>query len=94
MLINPRTCELWERSHGTARAARPQCAKLAGTGRASIATCYRPRTERLAAASGLDADRLAGWCGAFASMIALELASQGAGPGARMDALLELASRA
>jgi streptomycin 6-kinase len=53
------------------------------------------RTDRLAAASGLNAERLAGWCVAFAAMIALELASQGTGPGSpRVQALLELASRA
>ena len=36
--------------------------------------------RRLAAASGLDVERLLGWCAAFAGMIALELASQGDGP--------------
>jgi streptomycin 6-kinase len=35
------------------------------------------RTEWLAAATGADAERLLGWCAAFAGMTALELASQG-----------------
>ena len=35
------------------------------------------RTERLAAATGADAERLRGWCTAFAGMAALELASGG-----------------
>lgn len=52
------------------------------------------RTERLAAAAGMDAERLSGWCTAFAAMSALELASQGNGPSTRLDALRELASRA
>jgi streptomycin 6-kinase len=52
------------------------------------------RTQRLAAATGLDAERLFGWCVAFAAMIALELASQGTGPRARVAAPLELASQA
>jgi hypothetical protein len=52
------------------------------------------RTGRLAAATGVDPERLSGWCAAFAAMIALELASQGTGPGGRIDALLKLASRA
>jgi len=52
------------------------------------------RSGRLAASTGLDPERLLGWCAAFAAMVALELASQGTGPGARIDALLELASRA
>lgn len=52
------------------------------------------RCERLAAAAGLDADRLAGWCAAFAAMSALELASQGNGTGARFAAVLALASQA
>jgi streptomycin 6-kinase len=52
------------------------------------------RTERLAAATGMDAERLFGWCVAFAAMIALELASQGNGPGAGIAAPLELASQA
>jgi streptomycin 6-kinase len=52
------------------------------------------RSGRLAAETGLDPERLLGWCAAFAAMVALELASQGTGRGARIDALLELASRA
>jgi streptomycin 6-kinase len=52
------------------------------------------RTERLAAATGLAAERLSGWCTAFAVMNALELASQRNGPSARIEALLELASQA
>jgi streptomycin 6-kinase len=52
------------------------------------------RTERLAAATGVDAERLFGWCVAFAAMSALELASQGNAPGAGIEALRELASQA
>jgi len=52
------------------------------------------RTERLAAATGMDAQRLSAWCAAFAAMSALELASQGNGPSTRIEALLELASQA
>lgn len=52
------------------------------------------RTERLAAAAGVDAQRLLSWCTAFAAMSALELASRGNGPSAGIEALLELASRA
>lgn len=52
------------------------------------------RTERLAAATGLDAQRLLGWCTAFAAMSVLELASRQNGLSARIEALLELASRA
>jgi len=52
------------------------------------------RTERLAAATGMDAERLLGWCVAFAAMTALELASQGTGRRARIEALLELAAQA
>jgi streptomycin 6-kinase len=52
------------------------------------------RTGRLAAATGMDPARLSGWCAAFAAMIALELGSQGTGPGGRIDTLLKLASRA
>ena len=52
------------------------------------------RIERLAAATNMDAGRLVGWCVAFAGMSALELASQGNGSGAAMDALMELASQA
>jgi streptomycin 6-kinase len=52
------------------------------------------RSERLAAATGVDPARLLGWCVAFAAMSALELASQGNGPSARTEALLQLAARA
>jgi streptomycin 6-kinase len=52
------------------------------------------RTERLAAATGVDAERLFGWCVAFAAMSALELASQPNDPRAGIEALLELASQA
>jgi hypothetical protein len=52
------------------------------------------RTQRLAAAAGVGAERLFGWCVAFAAMSALELASQRNGPSAGIAALLELASQA
>jgi streptomycin 6-kinase len=52
------------------------------------------RTEQLAAATGMDTQRLSGWCTAFAAMSALELASQGNGPSPRIETLLELASQA
>ena len=52
------------------------------------------RTEQLAAAAGLDAGQLFGWCTAFAAMSALERASQGNGRRAGIPALLELASQA
>ena len=52
------------------------------------------RTERLAAAAGMDAERVSGWCAAFAAMNALDLASRGDGPVAGVEALLELASLA
>jgi streptomycin 6-kinase len=52
------------------------------------------RIKRLAAAAGMEAERLLGWCVAFAAMAALELASQRNGPRARIEAFLELASRA
>ena len=52
------------------------------------------RTERLSAATGVDAERFFGWCTAFAAMSALELASQAKGPSAGVAALLELASQA
>ena len=52
------------------------------------------RTKRLAAATDVDAQRLSGWCVGFAVMSALELASQGNGPSAGIEALLELASQA
>ena len=48
----------------------------------------------LAAATGLHVERLLGWCAAFASVIALELASQGNAPGPRREALLRLAAQA
>lgn len=54
----------------------------------------RARSERIAAATGLDAERIIGWCAAFAAMSALELASQGNGASARCQALLALASQA
>jgi streptomycin 6-kinase len=54
----------------------------------------RARADRLAAATGLDVERLVGWCTAFAGMIALELASQGHGAGPRIAALLGLAAQA
>jgi streptomycin 6-kinase len=52
------------------------------------------RAERLAAATGLDVERLLGWCTAFAAMIALELASQGTGARPATAALLGLAAQA
>jgi streptomycin 6-kinase len=52
------------------------------------------RAERLAAATGLDVERLLGWCIAFAGMIALELASQGNGARPATAALLGLAAQA
>lgn len=52
------------------------------------------RIGRLAAAAGLDAERLSGWCVAFAAMSALELASQGHALSAGVETLLELASLA
>jgi streptomycin 6-kinase len=58
--------------------------------RPTIAT----RAAGLAAATGLDAERLLGWCAAFAAMTALERASQPAGSAAGIDALLELAAEA
>lgn len=54
----------------------------------------RARTERLAAASGVEAERLHAWCSAFACMLALELASEGNVPRARIEALQKLASQA
>jgi streptomycin 6-kinase len=53
----------------------------------------RARAERLAAATGMEARRMLAWCAAFAGMSALEMASQGA-PGARIEVLVRLASRA
>jgi streptomycin 6-kinase len=52
------------------------------------------RTQRLAAAAGMDAERIFGWCIAFAVMNALELASHRNGPSAGIEPLLELASQA
>jgi streptomycin 6-kinase len=52
------------------------------------------RAEQLAAVTGLDVERLLGWCTAFAGMIALELASQETGPRPRAEALLRLAAQA
>jgi streptomycin 6-kinase len=52
------------------------------------------RAVRLAAATDLGADRLIDWCSAFAAMNALELASNGTVSGARIDALIGLASHA
>jgi streptomycin 6-kinase len=52
------------------------------------------RAEQLAAVTGLDVERLLGWCTAFAGMIALELASQETGPHPRAEALLRLAAQA
>jgi streptomycin 6-kinase len=54
----------------------------------------KARTERLAAAKGVDAERLVGWCVAFAAMSALEIASQRNGSRAGIEALLGLASHA
>ena len=52
------------------------------------------RTERLAAAAGMDTRRLLAWCSAFAGMNAIELASQGNAPRARIETLRKLASQA
>lgn len=52
------------------------------------------RTERLAEATGLEAERLHDWCCAFAGMLALELASEGSIPRTRLEAVRELASQA
>jgi hypothetical protein len=52
------------------------------------------RSERLAAATRMEVERLLGWCVAFAAMAALELASQGRGAQPRIEALLALASQA
>lgn len=54
----------------------------------------RARTEVVGAAIGVDAGRLHAWCCAFAGMVALELASEGDFPGARIEALRRLASQA
>ena len=89
----------------SARGAHGQLAtvrlgELAGEA-AAVAVFRRPhvariqaRAERLAAATGLDVQRLLGWCAAFAGMTALELASQGDGPGPRIEALRRLAVQA
>jgi streptomycin 6-kinase len=52
------------------------------------------RAERLAAVTGVEIRRVLSWCSAFASMNALEIASQGSAPSARIEALLNLASQA
>jgi len=52
------------------------------------------RAERLAAVTGMEIGRVLAWCSAFASMNALEIASQGSAPSARIEALLKLASQA
>ncbi|HEU4356200.1 MAG TPA: aminoglycoside phosphotransferase family protein [Actinomycetota bacterium] len=52
------------------------------------------RTQRLAAATGLDAERLHDWCCAFAGMVALELASEGNTPRTWSEAVRRLASQA
>lgn len=52
------------------------------------------RTEALATATGIDKERLLGWCVAFAAMEALDRASHATGPQARTEALLELAAKA
>jgi streptomycin 6-kinase len=51
------------------------------------------RIEWLAAATGMDAERLFGWCVAFAAMTALDLATQGNGRNG-IEPLQELAARA
>ena len=60
--------------------------------RADDRPTFATRAAGLAAATGLDAERLLGWCAAFAAMTALERASQPAGSAAGIDALLELAA--
>jgi streptomycin 6-kinase len=52
------------------------------------------RSERLAAATGLDRRRLLDWSTAFAAMLALELAEKGSATDAELATLLDLASRA
>jgi streptomycin 6-kinase len=52
------------------------------------------RIERMAATGAVDAERLISWCAAFASMSALELASQGNDTRNASRALLDLASHA
>ena len=51
------------------------------------------RIEFLAGATGVEAGRLHAWCRAFAGMIALELASEGNVPRARIETLHRLALR-
>jgi streptomycin 6-kinase len=52
------------------------------------------RTLALAAATGIDAERLMGWCVAFAAMEAIDRASRATGARAPTEALLELATQA
>lgn len=54
----------------------------------------RARTEVVAPALHVDAGRLHAWCCAFAGMLAMELASEGAVSRARIEALQKLASQA
>jgi streptomycin 6-kinase len=58
---------------------------------ADDAATIEARAERVAAATAMDAERILAWCAAFASMSALELASEGDGNRGRIDTLLELA---
>jgi streptomycin 6-kinase len=51
------------------------------------------RIERLASSTGAEAERLLGWCTAFAGMTAIELASHGSGPCPRTEVLRALAAR-
>jgi hypothetical protein len=60
-------------------------------GQADDLETIEARVDELAAAAGVDAERLFGWCAAFAAMSARELASQGNAAHARIQALLELA---
>jgi streptomycin 6-kinase len=52
------------------------------------------RTERFAATTGVDTDRMLAWCSAFAGMNALELGSQGSAHRDRIETLRKLASQA
>ena len=52
------------------------------------------RIERLAATTGLDAQRFFDWCVAFAAMTALELASQDPGRSPRLEVFVQIASQA
>ena len=52
------------------------------------------RTERFAATTGVDTDRMLAWCSAFAGMNALELGSQGNAHRDRIETLRKLASQA